>query len=59
LLRAEWDLQKYLANGQLVQVLVGYASPEADIYAVYSERHRTSVRVKALVDFVAGKFQPD
>ena len=56
LLRAEWDVQKYLQSGQLVQVLQGYSSPDADIYAVYAERHRTSVRVKALVDFVAAAF---
>ena len=56
LLRAEWDVQRYLQSGQLVQVLQAYSSPEADIYAVYAERHRTSVRVKALVDFVAAAF---
>ena len=56
LLRAEWDVQRYLASGQLVQVLAGYASPDADIYAVYAQQHRSSVRVKALVDFVAETF---
>ena len=56
LLRAEWDVQKYLQSGQLVQVLAAYKSPDADIYAVYAERHRTSLRVKALVDFVASRF---
>lgn len=58
LLRAEWDVQKYLQSGQLVQVLQGYSSPDADIYAVYAERHRTSVRVRALVDFVAAALRP-
>ncbi len=57
LLRAEWDIQKYLKSGQLVQVLVDYKSPDADIYAIYAERHRTSLRVKSLVDFVAARFQ--
>ena len=57
LLRAEWDVQRYLQSGQLVQVLQGYNSPDADIYAVYAERHRTSVRVKTLVDFVAAAFR--
>ncbi|HSV35091.1 MAG TPA: LysR family transcriptional regulator [Ramlibacter sp.] len=56
LLRAQWDVQRYLASGRLVQVLAGYASPDADIYAVYSQQHRSSVRVKALVDFVADAF---
>ena len=57
LLRAEWDIQKYLASGQLVALLEDYKSPDADIYAIYAERHRSSVRVKTLVDFVASKFK--
>jgi DNA-binding transcriptional LysR family regulator len=59
LLRAEWDVQRYLARGRLVQVLAGYASPDADIHAVYGQQHRSSVRVKALVDFVAQAFTQD
>ena len=58
LLRAEWDVRKYLQSGQLVQVLQDYSSPDADIYAVYAERHRTSVRMQALIDFVAAAFRP-
>jgi LysR family transcriptional regulator, transcriptional activator for dmlA len=57
LLRAEWDVQKYIESGQLVTVLDDFTSPDADIYAVYAERHRTSLRVKTLVEFVAAKFQ--
>lgn len=56
LLRAEWDVERYLASGRLVQVLAGHASPDADIYAVYGQQHRSSVRVRALVDFVAEAF---
>ena len=57
LLRAQWDVEKYLQSGELIQVLAQYSSPDADIYAVYAERHRTSVRVKALIDFVAAAFR--
>ncbi len=57
LLRAEWDVNKYIESGQLVTVLDDFNSPDADIYAVYAERHRTSLRVKTLVEFVATKFQ--
>jgi len=56
LLRAEWDVERFLATGRLVKVLEGYASPDADIYAVYAQQHRSSVRVRALVDFVAASF---
>lgn len=52
LLRAEWDVQRYLQSGQLVQLLPGYNSPDADIYAVYAQQHRTSLRVKTFLDFV-------
>jgi len=52
LLRAEWDVQKYLQSGRLVQLLPDYNSPDADIYAIYAQRHRTSLRVRTFLDFV-------
>jgi DNA-binding transcriptional LysR family regulator len=57
LLRAQWDVEKHLQSGELIQVLTPYNSPDADIYAVYAQRHRTSMRVKALIDFVAAAFR--
>jgi DNA-binding transcriptional LysR family regulator len=57
LLRAQWDVEKYVQSGKLVQLLPSYNSPDADIYAIYAERHRTSVRVKALIDFVVAAFK--
>lgn len=57
LLRAEWDVDRYLQAGQLVQVLDAYKSPDADIYAIYPQRLKTSQRVKALVDFVEAAFR--
>jgi LysR family transcriptional regulator, transcriptional activator for dmlA len=59
LLRAQWDVEKYLQTGELIQLLSRYDSPDADIYAVYAERHRRSTRVKALVDFVSAAFRKD
>ncbi len=59
LLRAEWDVRKYIKAKRLIEVLPNYASPDADIYAIYAERHRTSLRVKALVDFVAAAFEKE
>jgi DNA-binding transcriptional LysR family regulator len=59
LLRAEWDVRKYLKTKRLVEILPNYSSPDADIYAIYAERHRTSLRVKALVDFVAAALMTD
>ncbi len=57
LLRAQWDVDKYVQSGKLTRLLTSYSSPDADIYAIFAERHRTSVRVKALIDFVASAFQ--
>lgn len=53
LLRAEWDIRKYLASGRLVQVLPQYRTPDADIYAVYPPRHQTTARVRAFVEFLS------
>jgi len=55
-LRAEWDIAKYLRSGRLKLLLEDYATPSADIYAVYSERHNLSPKVQAFVDFMAASF---
>ena len=52
LLRAEWDVARYIRSGRLVHILENYHTPDADIYAVYSQRHKASARVGALIDFV-------
>ena len=53
LMRAEWDIERYLRSGRLVQVLPQYYTPDADIYAVYPQRHQPAARVRAFVDFMA------
>jgi DNA-binding transcriptional LysR family regulator len=57
LMRAEWDIQRYLRNGRLVQVLPQCYTPDADIHAVYPPRHQTTGRVRAFVDFLTLSFQ--
>ena len=52
LMRAEWDIERYLKSGRLVQVLPGYGTPDADIYAVYPQRHQSATRVRAFVEFL-------
>ena len=56
LMRAEWDVAKYLRSGRLVQVLDNYQTPPADIHAIYPQRHQTAARVRAFVDFLVAKF---
>ncbi len=53
LMRAEWDLERYLKSGRLVQILTQYQTPDADIYAVYPLRHQLSARVRTFVDYLA------
>ena len=56
LLRAEWDIERYLRSSRLVQVLPQYQTPDADIYAVYPQRHQMATRVRVFVDFVSLSF---
>ncbi|CAN5658511.1 LysR family transcriptional regulator [soil metagenome] len=54
LMRAEWDIERYLRNGRLVQVLPQFQTPDADIYAVYPQRLQGATRVRGFVEFAAG-----
>ncbi|WP_293604425.1 LysR family transcriptional regulator [Polaromonas sp. UBA4122] len=56
-MRAEWDIARYLRSGRLKQVLENYRTPPADIHAVYPQRHQVSARVRAFVDFLATHFE--
>lgn len=53
LMRAEWDVEKYLRSGRLRQVLDGYQTPPADLYAVYPANQQLARRVQSFVDFAA------
>jgi LysR family transcriptional regulator, transcriptional activator for dmlA len=55
-LRAEWDVARYLRSGRLRQVLEGWQTPPADIYAVCPARHQATMRVRAFVDYLADAF---
>lgn len=46
-----------LAKGQLVEVLPECRGPEIGVYAVYPSRKHLSVKIRALVDFLAGAFE--
>jgi DNA-binding transcriptional LysR family regulator len=56
LMRAEWDIASCLRSGALVHVLPAYHTPDADIYAIYPQRHQMSTRVRAFVEFIAESF---
>ena len=57
LMRAEWDIERYLESGRLVQVLPSYRTPDADIYAVYPQRHQLSARIRTFVEFLSEAFE--
>ena len=56
LMRAEWDIAKYLHSGRLITVLDNWQTPPADIYAVYPQRLQTAARIKAFVNHVVEAF---
>ena len=58
LMRAEWDIERYLRNGRLIHVLPHCQTPDADIHAVYPQHHQLTARVQAFVDFIALSFAP-
>lgn len=53
-MRASWDVERFLASGRLVQVLKNYKTQDADVYATFPARHKQTVRIKAIVDFLRG-----
>ena len=50
LMRAEWDVARYLRSGRLVQVLPEYETPAADVFAVYMERLNLSAKVSHFIE---------
>jgi DNA-binding transcriptional LysR family regulator len=52
-LRAEWDVARYLKSGRLREVLPNWQTPPADIYAVYPVQVQGAARVKAFVEHLA------
>lgn len=56
-LRAEWDVARYLRSGRLVQLLEGWNAPPADIHAVYPAHHAGVLRVQAFVDHLSKWFE--
>ena len=57
-MRAEWDIARHLKSGRLVQVLPQFHTPDADLYAVWPQRHQRAARVRAFVDFLAQSLGP-
>ena len=52
MMRSEWDIARHVKAGRLQLVLPQYAHVDADIYAVYPERHNLSAKVRIFIDFL-------
>ncbi|MEQ5841818.1 LysR family transcriptional regulator [Paraburkholderia acidicola] len=50
--RSEWEIGDALRDGTLELLLGEWALPNADIYAVYLERHRLSPKLRTFIDFL-------
>jgi LysR family transcriptional activator of dmlA len=57
LMRAEWDVERHLKSGRLVQVLPQHDTPDADIHAVHPQGLQGLHRVRLLVDFLEDAFR--
>jgi DNA-binding transcriptional LysR family regulator len=49
----------YIANGQLVALLDGYALPESTLYAVFLPDRRLPERIRTFVQFLADRFSSE
>ncbi|WP_144154259.1 LysR family transcriptional regulator [Paraburkholderia sp. BCC1885] len=56
-MRSQWEIGEYLKRGKLVPLLEDWALPNADIYAVYLERHRLSAKLRTFMEFVGERLQ--
>lgn len=57
LLRAEWDIARYVRSGRLRLVLEDQTPTRADVFAVYPQQLHLSARVRSLIDFLVERFK--
>ena len=55
--RSQWEIDGYLARGELVPLLDDWALPDANIHAIYLERNQLSVKLRTFVDFLGEYLQ--
>jgi LysR family transcriptional regulator, transcriptional activator for dmlA len=57
--RSQWGVAGPLSAGQLVELLPEWALPNADIHAIYLERHRLSAKLRTFIDFLVDELRSD
>src|SRR6195952_317649 len=50
--RSQWETQALVLDGKLVVLLNDWALPNADIHAIYLERHQLSAKLRTFVEFL-------
>jgi DNA-binding transcriptional LysR family regulator len=58
LIRSQWDVARHLQTGELVPLLPDWAPPPADIYLVFQTSKQMPAKVRVLVDWLLGHFEP-
>lgn len=58
-IRSEWEISRYIQDGELIAMLPEWRLPNSDIHAIYLERHRLSAKLRTFMDFLAGELQRD
>ena len=57
LLRAEWDIARYVRSGRLRLLMEDHTPTPADVYAVYPKQLHLSARACSLIDFLSDRFK--
>ncbi|SFT82300.1 LysR family transcriptional regulator [Paraburkholderia aspalathi] len=53
--RSQWETEALVRDGKLVVLLNDWTLPNADIHAIYLERHQLSAKLRTFVDFLGGE----
>ena len=56
-MRADWDIARYLKSGRLRLVLPNWQTPPADVHAVYPVQLQSAARVRAFVEHLEKSFR--
>lgn len=58
--RSRWEVEREIANGQLVSVLDAFATSATGVYAVFPQRKHLPLRVRLWIDFLKHSYgDPD
>jgi DNA-binding transcriptional LysR family regulator len=50
--RSTWEVERQIAEGQLVEVLADHVAPPSGIYAIFPQRKHLPLRVRLWIDYV-------